>query len=304
MNLHLLRLFSAVARQRSFSLAAETLRISQPAVSKGVRELEAQLGTPLLERGPGGVRLTEAGEILMSHAQALFAVERTAEEAMDALRGLHRGTLRIGASTTVATYFLPPFLGTFAKAHPAIELRLTSANTSTIADLLVSRELDVALVEGPITTSDLIVTPWRSDELVFIASPAHPLASRKTDIPVRALAGETIVLREPGSGTRDVAWEALQSSGLTMARILEVSSNEAIVQVVAAGLGVGIVSSAVVTDQITLGRLVRIKIKGLTIQRMISRLFLKGRQPSPATVAFNRLLDDVSGGAFLSKSSS
>jgi DNA-binding transcriptional LysR family regulator len=293
MNLHLLRLFSAVAKQRSFSLAAETLHISQPAVSKGVRELEAQLGTPLLERGPGGVRLTEAGDILMSHAQALFAVERAAEEAMDALRGLHRGTLRIGASTTVATYFLPPFLGRFAKAYPAVELSLTSANTSTIAHLLASRELDVALVEGPINTDDLIVTPWRSDELVFIASPAHPLALRNADIPVGALARETIVLREPGSGTRDVAWEALQSSGVTMAQILEVSSNEAIAQVVAVGFGIGIVSSAVVADQFKLGRLARLKVSGLTIQRMISRLFLPGRQPSPATVAFDRLLDDV-----------
>ncbi|WP_246388845.1 LysR family transcriptional regulator [Microvirga mediterraneensis] len=293
MNLHLLRLFSAVARHRGFSLAAEALHISQPAVSKGVRELEGQLGTALLERGPGGVRLTESGEILMGYAQSLFAVEQAAEEAMDALRGLHRGTLRIGASTTIATYVLPPILSSFAKSYPAIELRLTSANTASIADLLVSRELDVAMVEGPINTDELMVSPWRNDELVFIVSPAHPLASRPEGVSLEELAGEAIVLREPGSGTRDVAWEALQSSGIALGRILEVSSNEAIAQVVAAGFGIGIVSSAVVADQIELGRVVRLEVGERTIRRTLSRLFLPGRQPSPAAIAFDRLLDDA-----------
>jgi DNA-binding transcriptional LysR family regulator len=291
MNLHLLRLFAAVARHRSFSDAAAALHISQPAVSKGVRELESQLGTPLLERGSGGVRLTEAGGILINHAQALFSIERTAEEALDALRGLHRGTLRVGASTTVATYFLPPLLGEFAKAYPGIDLRLTSANTTAIADLLINRELDIALAEGPIERDGVIIKPWRPDELVFVAAPDHPLARLQRRILISDIAKETIVLREHGSGTRAIAWEALASASTGPWRTLEVSGNEAIAQIVAAGLGVGILSLAAVAASLSLGRLTRLKVKDMTIQRTLTRLFLPQRQPSPATVAFDRLLD-------------
>lgn len=291
MNLHLLRIFAAVAKQRSFSQAAEMLCISQPAVSKGVRELELQLGTPLLERGPGGVKLTETGHILIGHAQALFAIEQTAEEALDALRGLHRGTLRIGASTTVATYFLAPLLSSFAQAHPAVEIQLTSANTSTIVDRLVGRELDIALAEGPVEADGILVRPWRDDELVFVVAETHALATSKRPIAFAELADETIVLREHGSGTRNIAWEALKSAGMTAPRTLEVSGNEAIAQIVAAGLGVGILSSAAVADQIALGRLKQFKVKNLTIRRTLTRLSLPHRQPSPAAMAFDQLLD-------------
>ncbi|MBM1174784.1 LysR family transcriptional regulator [Microvirga arabica] len=291
LNLHLLRLFAAVVQHRSFSRAAEALFISQPAVSKGVRELEAQLGSPLLERGPGGVHLTEAGNLLIKHARALFAAEQAAQEALDALRGLHGGSLRIGASTTIAAYFLPPLLGTFHRAHPEIELRLTSANTSTVTDLLLQRELDVAFVEGPIESAEIIVTPWRSDELGFFISVDHPLAVTEQPVPAVALANETMVLREVGSGTRDVVWDALTTSGIMPRRTLQVGSNEAIARVVAAGLGVGIMSSAVAADHVALGRLTKLSVDRVTIRRSLTRLSLPNRQPSPASIAFDRLLD-------------
>ncbi|AWM88717.1 LysR substrate-binding domain-containing protein [Microvirga sp. 17 mud 1-3] len=291
LNLHLLRLFESVARHQSFSRAAEALHVSQPAVSKGVRELEAQLGTPLLERGPGGVRPTEAGRILLVHARTVFSAEQAAEDALGALRGLRGGTLRIGASTTIATYFLPPLLGAFHRAYPDVDLRLTSANTVTVADLLMRRELDVALVEGPLDPGEILVQPWREDELVFIAAANHPLASRPGPLPLKALADETIVLREPGSGTRDTAWNALAQAGFTPRRILEIGGNEVIIRVVAAGLGIGILSAVAVADQEALGRLRTLPVAGITIRRLLTRLVLPNRQPSPATVAFDRLLD-------------
>ncbi|MBZ6075666.1 LysR family transcriptional regulator [Microvirga puerhi] len=294
MNLHLLRLFDAVARHQSFSRAAEALHVSQPAVSKGVRELEAQLGSPLLERGPGGVRPTEAGLLLLSHARTVFSAEQAAEEALDALRGLRRGTLRIGASTTIATHFLPPLLGAFHRANPEVDLRLTSANTVTIAGLLTQRELDVAMVEGPLDSGEIIVQPWREDELVFIAAATHPLASRAAPLPLDALADETIVLREPGSGTRDIAQSALARAGFIPRRIFEVSGNEVIARIVASGLGIGIVSSVVVADQVALGRLKQLSISGVILRRSLTRLILPNRQPSPATLAFDRLLDRAS----------
>jgi DNA-binding transcriptional LysR family regulator len=132
LNLHLLRLFATVVRTGSFSKAAETLHISQPSISKGIKDFELQLGCRLLDRSPKGVKATQEGAALMRHAEILFAAERSAEEPRS-LRSLDNGSLRIGASTTIATYLLPEYLGAFHKAHPGIELYLTSANTRDIA---------------------------------------------------------------------------------------------------------------------------------------------------------------------------
>lgn len=291
MNLHLLRLFAAVATHGSFSRAAEVLHISQPAVSRGVREFEAQVGSRLLERGPGGVAPTEAGQVLMRHATALFTAERAAEEDLAALRGLARGSLSIGASTTIGTWFLPPLLGAFHLAHPAIELRLRSANTSAIAALLLARELDVALVEGPVEHPGIAVRPWREDRLVVVAAPTHPLARGGTPVATAALGDAVLIEREPGSGTREVARAALSRHGVRPRQILEVGGTETVKQVVAAGMGIGIVSEAAVADQLALGSLVVVQVRDFTMSRMLSRLSLPDRRPSPAAAAFERLLD-------------
>lgn len=291
MNLHLLRLFDAVARHASFSRAAEALHVSQPAVSKGVREFEAQIGAPLLERGPGGIRLTEAGRVMACHARTVFAAERAAEEELAALRGLTQGLLRIGASTTVATYVLPPLLGRFHHAHPRVELRLTSANTRAIAELLLRRELDVAIVEGPVNDPGLQVTHWREDEMVVIAAPTHPLARRPGPIRAAALAEEIFLVREDGSGSGEVVDAALAARRITPRQRLEVGSTEAIKQVAMAGLGVAVISAAAVADQIALGTLTVLAVQDFAIRRDFNRLAVPGRQPSPAAVAFDALLD-------------
>jgi DNA-binding transcriptional LysR family regulator len=291
LNLHLLRLFTAVAQHGSFSRAATALHLSQPAVSKGIREFEAQVGTALLTRGVGGVRPTEAGELLMNRAQSLFAMERTAEEELAAFRGLHRGTLSIGASTTIATYLLPPILGAFAKRYPAIELRLTSANTRRIAEATLTHELDVALVEGPTHEFNLVAQPWRSEEMVLIAAPKHRLTELKPETMLKALEQENFLVREPGSGTREVAATALASRGIQPRRMIEIGSTEAIKQMVAAGFGVAIVSAIAATDQIALGRVVVLRPTRFAVHRPLMRLSLAGRPESAAATAFGRMLD-------------
>jgi DNA-binding transcriptional LysR family regulator len=292
LNLHLFRLFAAVARHGSFSRAADALHLSQPSVSKGVRDFEAQVGSRLLERGgPGGVTLTEAGGLLMRHATALFAAERAAEEELAALRGLARGTLSVGASTTVATYQLPPILGAFHRRHPDVDLRLTSANTRAIAELLIARELDIALVEGPVEEPGIEVRPWREEEMVLIAPPDHRLARGPQHFAVGEIAEEIILVREPGSGTREVALAALESYHLVPRSILEVGSTEAIKQLVAGGLGIAIVSAAAAADQIALGKLVVLRAYGFTVRRMLTRLSLPARQPSAPAAAFDALLN-------------
>jgi DNA-binding transcriptional LysR family regulator len=289
LNLHLLRLFTHVAQSGSFSAAAERLRISQPAVSKGVREFEAQVGNRLLERGPGGVVPTAAGDMLLRHAATLFAAERAAEEDLAALRGLTKGSLTVGASTTIGTYFLPPVLGRFHRAHAEVELSIRIANTSAIAELLLARELDVALVEGPVEDTAIEARAWRTDELIVIAPPGHRLTygSHKA----AELSDEVFIVREPGSGTREVVWAALMEHHISPRATLEAGNTETIKQVVMAGLGIGIVSRAAAADHLTLGRLVKIDIEDFQVSRTLTRLSLRGRQPSAAARAFERLLD-------------
>ncbi|HEX5832110.1 MAG TPA: LysR substrate-binding domain-containing protein [Gemmatimonadaceae bacterium] len=289
LNLHSLRLFAAVAEHGGFSRAAAALRVSQPAVSKAVRSLEAQVGLPLLERQARGVRLTEAGAALHARARELYAVERTAEEELLALRGLERGVLRIGASTTVATYLVPPLLGRFRERHPGITLHVTSANTRAVARLLLQRRLDTALVEGPVAHPRLAVRPWREDELVVIAPADHPLA-RARRVRAEALAAEPFIVREKGSGTRAVAEAALAARGLAPRTVMRLGSTEAIKQAVAAGLGLAIVSRFAAEDQLALGRLAVIPIADLVIRRPLSQLRVVGRTPSAAAAAFDALL--------------
>lgn len=290
MNLHLLRLFATVAERGSFSRAAEVLRIGQPAVSKGVKELEAQLGLPLLERGPGPVVPTDAGAALLLRARAIFAAEREAEEALAAIAGISAGTLRVGASTTIATWILPPFLARFREAHPRVELRLVSANTAAIARLALERQIDVALVEGPVDEPRLRAEEWRTDELVLVVGPQHPFGKRKRPVALGELEQAIVLLREEGSGTRDVVLSALGAHGVRLRHAMEIGGTEAIKQAVAAGLGVSFVSRAAAEDQLALGRLRIVRLPNLEIRRPLRLLSLEGRAIPPAAAAFEALL--------------
>jgi DNA-binding transcriptional LysR family regulator len=288
-NLHLLRMFVAVMEHGGFSPAALTLNVSQSAVSKGVKELEGQLGGPLLERREG-LRPTETGAVLLRHAQRLFAAERSAEEELRALRGLTQGELRLGASTTVATYMLPPLLGAFHAAHPQIKIRLTSENTRQIADRLLAREIDIAVVEGPVDDPEIEANAWMIDKMALIAAPDHPLAARNGPIDPGALTKMTLLVREPGSGTREVVAAALEQAGVHAGEAIEIGSTEAIKQLVASGFGVAIVSVAAARDQIALGVLKPVEMAGLAISRPLYRLRVTGRSLPPAAAEFERML--------------
>lgn len=289
LNLHHLRIFRRVAELGGFSRAAESLRLSQPAVSKSVRELERQLETSLFDRTSGAPRLTAAGVALFERARELFAVERLAEEELRTLRGLESGVLRIAASTTVVTYLLPAYLARFHAAHPQVTLRVASANTRDVARALIERRAEIALVEGPVDDDQLEVVPWREDELVIISHPGHPLAARRR-VRLANLANESFVVRERGSGTRRVADEALAAHGVYLRIALQLASTEAIKQSVAEGLGLAIVSRAAIADQLALGRVAVIPLRGVVLARHLSELRLRARPVSSAAAAFRTAL--------------
>jgi DNA-binding transcriptional LysR family regulator len=290
LNLHLLRLFTTVVRTGSFSRAAEALHISQPAISKGVRDFELQVGCRLLDRTPRGVRPTREGTALVRHAETLFAAERAAEDELLSLRNLDSGSLRIGASTTIATYMISDYLGTFHRNYPGIDLHLVIANTRDIADLMLAHDIEVALVEGPVEDDELESHAWRTDVMSLIVDPRHRFAAAERGISGPALCDEVLIVREPGSGSREVVAQALAAEGIEPSRTLEIGSTEAIKQAVAAGLGVAIVSSATISDQVTLGRLKVAPMRDLQIERTLWQLKVPGRMEIPAATAFERLI--------------
>jgi len=284
-------LFAAVVDNGGFTKAAAALRLSQPAISKSLTDLERTLGVSLIDRGGRTLRLTDAGKTLYARATELFGVERAAEQEVREIRGLERGVLRIGASTTIATYLLPPVLGRFHQAHPGVRIRVTSANTRTVLRMLVRFQVDVALVEGPVSHERVHVHDWREDELVVIAHPDHELFAT-TDLDVSLLRDQRFLVREPGSGTRDVTERALAEHGVRLTNTMRVGGTEAIKQAVAAGLGLAIVSRAAAEDQLVLGKIAVLPVSGLTMRRRLTRLTLQGRSSSAAASELEAMLDD------------
>lgn len=291
LNLHLLRLFATVVQTGSFSRAADTLHISQPAISKGVRDFELQVGCRLLDRTSKGVRPTREGQALLQHAETLFAAERAAEDELLSLRNLEAGSLRIGASTTIATYMIAEHLGVFRRQYPGIDLHVVSANTRDIAELMLAHDIEIALVEGPVEDHDLVSNAWQTDVMSLITSPTHPFALSGEPIDPAALEDEILIIREPGSGTREVVAQALANHGVEPRRTLEIGSTEAIKQAVACDVGVSIVSTATVDDQVELGRLKVIPMKDLRISRTLWQLKTPGRIDIPAAIAFERIIN-------------
>jgi DNA-binding transcriptional LysR family regulator len=292
MNLHHLRLFAAVVEHGGFTRAAAAVRVSQPAISKSIKELERETHLRLLDRSGKSVRPTAAGRLLYERARELFGVERTAERELRELRGLKRGVLRIGASTTIATYLLPPVLGRFHLRHPRVRIQTASTNTRTVLRLLLESRVDVALVEGPVAHPRVDVIPWRDDELVIIAPPDHQLVARP--VAVRELTGQQFLVREPGSGTRVVTEQALAGHGIRLTNTIRLGGTEAIKQGVAAGLGLAVVSRAAAADQLALGRIAVLDVPALTIRRTFTRLRLRDRATTVAGRELESLLDEAS----------
>lgn len=289
MNLHLLRIFVAVVEAGSFSRAAESLKISQPAVSKAVRELESQLETTLLDRQGRTFHPSEPGQALYSYGRSIFALEREAHEAVAAFYGLDRGRLTIGASTTIATYWLPPLLVEFQRQHPHIEIRLISENTKQIIELLIDCQVDVALVEGPATDPRIEARPWFNEEMVVIAAehPHSPPVEASGSMP---LAEQVWIVREPGSGSREATEALLKDLNVVSPKTIEVGSNEAIVQTVASGIGFGLVPRICARDQLKLCKVREVAIGKPAIQRQLYRVRLPHRTVSQAAIAFEALL--------------
>ncbi|KVM52108.1 LysR family transcriptional regulator [Burkholderia ubonensis] len=238
--------FAAVAEHLNISRAALALHLSQPAVSGQLRLLQDEFGEPLYQRDGRGIRLTPAGEQLAQYANALRDTFAQARAFRDAVRGLDAGTLRIGASTTPASYLLPYLIAAFQPTAPRVAIQTMSGNTSEVVAALPS--LDIALIEGPpgeALPPGTAVHAWHEDEIVAIVPAGHPLAgpAHAGGVPLDALAAHPLVLREAGSGVRQLVERAFAHTGAPMRVALEIAGVEAVKEAVRAGMGVGFVSA-------------------------------------------------------------
>lgn len=274
-TLRQLEIFRAVARREHVTEAAKDLHLSQSAVSTALAELADRLGGPLLERVGRRVVLNDRGRRLADDASGLLQRATDLVQHYNGEQSI-KGSLRIGASSTIGTYLLPSLVGTFVANHPEVDVHLEIGNTEAIETQLLSQQLDLAFIEGPSHHPLIQATPWREDELKVLVAPDHRLAKRR-HVSLADLDGERWVMREAGSGTRSVFEDAIRAhveqteAALTVAP-LTFGSSEAVKQGVRAGLGIGCLSELAVQREVASGDFVALRVKGLDLHRRLWRI--------------------------------
>lgn len=283
-----LKTFMTVVRYGSLSQAAKELFISQPAVTLQIHKLEKEYKETLLYRRARGIELTPAGKVLYEYAQHISRLYDELTEEIGALSGEVRGTLRIGATLTVGEYFLPPVLGRFKDEHPETDIILEIENTRRVVDQVAAGNLDCGLVEGPFENGLIYAEKLTDDELVFVCSSRHKLANAP-EIDLQTLGKEYFILREQGSGTRQVFEDALKRAGFDPAQLkvlIQLGTTQIIKSLVAENIGVTVISERTVRSEIQQGLLKRIPVPSLDLRRTFQFIFKKDMRLSLITRRF------------------
>ena len=288
MSLHVtlrqLQVFEAVARHRSYTRAAQELHLTQPAVSMQVKQLEHGLGLELFEQVGRRVYLTDAGEVMLHYCRRVAAELNDARQALEDLKGVDGGRVRIAVVTTV-NYFATRLLAGFCRRYPRVNVTLDVTNREAVIKLLEDNATDIVLMGQPPGTLDLTAVPFMDNPLVIIAPPGHPLVGRKR-VSLDALREEAFLIREPGSGTRAAMERIFEERGIAPRTRIEMSSNEAIKQSVEAGLGLGMVSVHTVELEVAAGRLALLDVESFPVLKRWFLVHREGKRLSPTARAF------------------
>ncbi|HET6514581.1 MAG TPA: selenium metabolism-associated LysR family transcriptional regulator [Thermodesulfovibrionales bacterium] len=285
---HKLKVFCTVAETNSFSKASEIIHLTQPAVSLQIQALEELYETKLFDRSSNTVVLTPAGEILYKYAKEILALYAAASKNIGELTGLVKGSISIGASTTIGNHVVPAVMTDFKRNHPKIKVHLLVGNTKRVVELLNSGNIDIGLVEGDVTKQKVIIEKLIQDELVVIVSAMHPW-SKKREISIFDLAKEPFILREEGSGTRQIVEKYLNRHGISthdMKVSMVLGSTQAIKEAVESGIGISIVSRWAARKENKYGTLRLLSVKEEKFLRDFSLLFHKNAIASHAVDEF------------------
>ncbi len=264
-TLRQLRGFIAIAENGTISAAARHLNLTPPAVSLQLRELEKTAGIPLFERVEQRFELTHAGHGVLDIAMRIERLLRECDQTLDALRGVDSGYISIGVVST-AKYFVPMVLAAFKRLHPKVKIQLQVGNRESIVSSLENLELDFVISGRPPTNFEVESQCIGPHPQVIIAAPNHPL-SQLENVKLADLGTDAFLLREPGSGTREMADQLLANAGIDPQSALEFGSNETIKQAVMAGLGIALISSHTVAAELKDKRLTTLDIEGLPDDR-------------------------------------
>ncbi len=278
LTLQQLKLFEAVARNSSFTRAAEEMCLTQPAVSIQVKRLEEQVGLPLFEQVGKKIFMTTAGRELYGASRDILARVSELAGAVEDLKGVVKGRLQL-AMVSTTEYFMPRLLGAFLQQFPEVEPRLKFTNRANVVQRLLNNDDDFVVMGQIPEGNQLESSPFLENVLVVVAPPKHPLAGQ-TNVSLEQLSHERFLSREQGSGTRMVFERELVRHGLTIEPYIELGSSEAIKQGVMAGLGIGILSLHSLTLELTAGALVVLNVEGFPQRRRWYAVHLKGKRLS------------------------
>ncbi len=282
-----LQVFHAVAKQRSFTKAAEVLFMTQPAVTFQIKQLEEHFNTRLFDRGHGRISLTPAGELVLSYAEKILGLTSEMDVRLSEITGEVGGSLLVGASTTIAEFLLPRILGEFKSKYPKVHPRLIVGNSETIETRVGEHTIDIGFIESPSHHPNLQTEVCCEDELQVICAPKFPLARFK-EIAPQLLADHPYVSREPGSGTREFTEVYLRKHGVAvdhMVPVMELGSPLALLEVVETGIGYAVASRISVAKALRLGDLVSIPLKP-RLTRQLSMVYPKEKFRSRLVTTF------------------
>jgi DNA-binding transcriptional LysR family regulator len=288
MDTRQLAAFCAVVERKSFSLAAERLGVSQPAVSLQIRSLEQRLGRQLLDRSGRRVEPTEAGIHLYRNAQRLLALEeQLLDEVASVSEGVLRGRLELGSSSGPGETVLPLLLCEFQQTHPEVHVALSVFDTQTVVDLVARRELELGVVGAARRHRSVAFEPFFRDEVVLACPAGHRFAGRT--VAVDELRDEPLILMQEGAGVRQVIEDELRTAGIRLRDLdvrVELGLQESVRTAVRAGHGVTFISRSAIESDLAAGTVAAARVEGLDPAREISLVRAAGRAPTRAASAF------------------
>ncbi|MFD0713670.1 selenium metabolism-associated LysR family transcriptional regulator [Paenibacillus sp. GCM10027626] len=288
LNFHQLHIFFTVAEKGSFSAAAASLHMTQPAVTMQVQSLEDYFGTKLFQRSTKRIELTDAGRALMPYAQRSIELIRETDAHMSKFTKQLKGKLQLGASLTIGEYILPRLLGPFGQEYPHISISMKVMNTAQIMEEILNHQLNFGLIEAPVNHPDMHMEAVMSDELKLIVGKNHPLAN-KENVQLQDILEYPVVLREQGSGTRLVIEEQLRQHQIELTDLnimMELGSTGAVKSAVEAGLGISFVSAASVKHEVALGLIQTVSLSDVKFLRQFYSMYLKSALLPISAVTF------------------
>ena len=272
-----LKIFYTAAQLKSFTKAAQVLNLTQPAVTFQIKNLEDELKTRLFDRDANKITLTHTGKILLNHAEKILLEYEKAKEEISKISGKLCGDIRIGIASVLGKYFLPKLIGYFKQEYRDIEIIMLVGNSGKLIQDLRQHTVDLIIVSEPVSVQHFVVRPFVEDELVVIVNPQHKGAKRGA-IELKELLKENIIIREDGSGTREVLKNFLSSKNISfksLKAIMTMGGSEALKSAVESGIGYGIVSNMAIRSEIKLGLLKQIKIRGEILKRSFLVVYSK-----------------------------